>query len=308
MSANLATIGKAGEGQEVAALLIAGKRIRGGMTLLAFDALSPPNGREVALDLATAIEIAHSASLILDDILDEDLARRGGPALHVTDGEKKALLRMVGIVSLPYAIASRHGASYSALLADAHGRMVEGVLLEATPAIQTQDLYDRIVGQKTGALFSLALRFGALAGGADSDLVEAMAIYGHALGRVLQVADDISDLHHAFEGDANPVPGSEAVLLSTILSERQVQIVPRTDSRATRAYLNGGLGTKVGREKLEMLLSSRLDFEVVGAKTLGRSLQHRVEEKNMMEGVVPSADPALFTAAPAEIARMMLDQ
>ncbi len=40
-------------------------------------------GGEMALDLASAVEIAHAASLIVDDMLDDDNIRHGMPALHL---------------------------------------------------------------------------------------------------------------------------------------------------------------------------------------------------------------------------------
>src|SRR5512136_591560 len=76
-------------------LLIEGKRLRAGLLSLVFESTS--GGRlESPLDLACAVELAHSASLIIDDMLDEDKIRHGMPTVHVTEGQKRAMLHTVG--------------------------------------------------------------------------------------------------------------------------------------------------------------------------------------------------------------------
>ncbi|MFZ3168606.1 MAG: polyprenyl synthetase family protein [Candidatus Methanoperedens sp.] len=90
---------------DVILALLKGKRMRARLLLLVFDAV-PDRGKDIsrALDLACAIELAHSASLILDDMLDEDKERRGQPAAHLTRGHKRAILDVIDILSLPYDI------------------------------------------------------------------------------------------------------------------------------------------------------------------------------------------------------------
>ena len=86
--------------------------MRAGLLMLTFDTFGQGPGREMALDLASAVEIAHASSLIVDDMLDEDDTRHGMPALHVTAGHKSAMLSTIGLLSYPYQIASRYGEAW----------------------------------------------------------------------------------------------------------------------------------------------------------------------------------------------------
>ncbi len=200
---------------ELVALTGIGKRLRAGVCMLSFDAFSDdPEGLGVALDLSAAIEIAHSASLVLDDMLDEDEDRRGMPALHMSKGRKKALLEAVGLLSMPYSIAARHGGGYVDDLARTHRRMVGGALaeLDVKPEEMPSRLYDEVISRKTGDMFGLAARFGSSAAGCPADLVERMGRFGAAAGKAMQIGDDISDLRTPARS-GGPNNASELLLL-----------------------------------------------------------------------------------------------
>ncbi|HVO77641.1 MAG TPA: polyprenyl synthetase family protein, partial [Methanomassiliicoccales archaeon] len=188
--------------EDITRMLLGGKRLRGALVLLAFDTLSDDQERrKTALDLAAVVELTHSISLILDDIIDEDVVRRGESALHVNNGEKLAFLKMVDCIALPYRIAAGYGGDLVEQLATTHRQMVRGVREEATRSVNpTPERYERIISLKTGALFGLAARYGAFAADADSDVLEAMSEFGMWTGRAMQIADDVADLRLALEG------------------------------------------------------------------------------------------------------------
>ena len=209
----------AGDGEAVdpgvLPLLLKGKRMRAGLLLRVHTALTRmtvPTPR--ALDLACALEFAHAASLILDDMLDGDAVRRGAPAHHLTRGEGRAVLDVVGILALPYALAAPYGSQYVTMLASAQQSMTRGVAWEVLeqPLLPSVELYDAVITRKTGCLFSLAAAWGAMTAGADENVVTAFANFGLSAGKAMQIADDIADLH--VPGDCRP--GSEALLLQSI--------------------------------------------------------------------------------------------
>src|SRR2546428_1832080 len=68
-----------------------GKRIRPTVTLLAFQALGGQDTSQ-AIDLAAALEMIHSATLIHDDINDGGEMRRGRPAAYRKFGLQNALV------------------------------------------------------------------------------------------------------------------------------------------------------------------------------------------------------------------------
>src|SRR2546428_7688920 len=78
---------------EIAEYVIAsgGKRVRPLVTLLAFKSVGGKSvGRVV--DIAAALELIHSASLIHDDINDGGMERRGRPAAYLKFGIQEALV------------------------------------------------------------------------------------------------------------------------------------------------------------------------------------------------------------------------
>lgn len=198
-------------------LLLKGKRMRAGLLLYVHAGLGPAAApTRQALDLACAVEFAHAASLILDDMLDGDATRRGAPSLHLTRGDGRAILDAVGILALPYALAAPYGAGYVTMLASAQRRMARGVAWEMLggPDLPAAELYDAIVARKTGCLFSLAAAWGAMATGEEDAVVAAFGEFGLAAGKAMQVADDIADLRAT--GGTRRQPGSEALLLRCV--------------------------------------------------------------------------------------------
>ena len=86
--------------------LLGGKRLRPLLLLVTFKALG---GRdyEKALDVACALELAHSASLVHDDILDLDYRRRGELSLWRHIGVGKALLQGHRIINFAFERSQR---------------------------------------------------------------------------------------------------------------------------------------------------------------------------------------------------------
>ncbi|WP_292392201.1 polyprenyl synthetase family protein [Methanoculleus sp. UBA303] len=203
----------------VVPLLLRGKRMRAGLLLCIHTALARATApTRQALDLACAVELAHAASLILDDMLDGDTVRRGVPSLHLTRGEGRAILDAVGILALPYALAAPYGPRYVTMLASTQQSMVRGVAWEMLEEarLPVVELYDAIITRKTGCLFSLAAAWGAMAAGGDDGIVAMFADYGLSAGKAMQIADDITDLHALAAGSRGCRPGSEALLLRCI--------------------------------------------------------------------------------------------
>jgi geranylgeranyl diphosphate synthase type II len=198
-------------------LLLGGKRMRAGLLLYIYAGLAPEASlTRQALDLACAVELAHAASLILDDMLDGDTIRRGAPSLHLTRGQGRAILDAIGVLALPYALAAPYGAGYVTMLASAQRRMARGVAWEMLggPTLPPAELYDTIVARKTGCLFSLAAAWGAMAAGKENAVVAAFGEFGLAAGKAMQVADDIADL--GAPGGTRRRPGSETLLLRCV--------------------------------------------------------------------------------------------
>ena len=63
---------------------------------------------------------------------------------------------------------------------------------------------------KTGDLFKLALRSGAIIGGADEKAIEALTVFAEKFGIAFQIADDILDESATFE-EIGKTPGKDKI-------------------------------------------------------------------------------------------------
>jgi geranylgeranyl pyrophosphate synthase len=90
-----------------------------------------------------------------------------------------------------------YGPTYNVIMARACTQLVEGETLQAVAAKAgaiDRETYKRIVALKTASLFEGAARMGALMGGGDERVEEALADYAYNLGIAFQMVDDILDV------------------------------------------------------------------------------------------------------------------
>ena len=184
-----------------------GKRLRPVLVLAAFDACG---GRGDATRLAAAVEVVHAYSLVHDDLpcMDDDDMRRGRPTVHKAFGVPAATA--AGLAMVPLAVrCALHGAEALGL-DDAHSRRIVSELMRASGAGgmiggQLLDLegegraltlieLEKIHNAKTGALIRAAVRIGGIAALADDGRIDALGVYGEAVGLAFQIADDVLDV------------------------------------------------------------------------------------------------------------------
>jgi geranylgeranyl pyrophosphate synthase len=197
--------------KKIVALLKGGKRLRPMLAHLSFKVCT--KGKEnhseyqKALEGAISIELAHSASLVHDDIIDRDMERRGEPAFHVKEGVAKAILTGHKMLAVGFNIALSHGKDVAKLYVDSWNDVVNGELNEVgfnkneiknSKEIFTKskifDTYNKIIEQKTAALFSSACKAGAIEANMSGDILKVFADYGREIGLAYQLADDLVDL------------------------------------------------------------------------------------------------------------------
>ena len=185
--------------------MIGGKRIR---PVLVLEFCRVCGGDpDHALDLACALEMIHTSSLIHDDMpcMDNDDMRRGQPSCHKKFGENTALLAGDALEAYAFEVAA--GADLPAkavveavkLLAKATGPygMLGGQIMDVENESRDDVALDRLEAthqKKTGALIRVACELGCIAAGASNELRKAAVEYGKNLGLAFQVCDDILDV------------------------------------------------------------------------------------------------------------------
>lgn len=202
--------------KECRALAVRGKMVRGSLACLGYT-LKGKTVDQPCLAIAAAIELAHTALLVHDDIMDGDTLRRGEPAVHAQyallgqkekmrnpkrfgEGMATCLADMAFFWS--FNLATQAFADEPELIAPALTILTQE--LAAVGAAQAQDLWSgnhtaeptlaTIIStyrHKTARYtFSLPLMLGLLAARADSRTIDALSAFGEHIGIVFQIRDD----------------------------------------------------------------------------------------------------------------------
>ena len=197
-----------------------GKRFRPFMTLAAYHAVAedtdavaagsdtPVFGVEIGR-IAMAIEAFHKASLVHDDIQDDDLYRYGRETLHRTHGLGPAINIGDYLIGLGYKLVSESGAGtgvvadVSAAMAHAHLRLCDGQGAEmawtndpasalATDGLEPIDAL-QIYALKTSPAFEAALISGLRLAGPVDEYREPISQFARQLGVGFQILNDLDD-------------------------------------------------------------------------------------------------------------------
>jgi geranylgeranyl pyrophosphate synthase len=192
-----------------------GKRSRPFITLAAYDALKgapatlAPDGWALPDEVkraAVAIETFHKASLVHDDIEDDDAFRYGEETLHRTHGTGVAINVGDYLIGLGYRLVSRDrkalGAEVAAdildKLADAHLKLSEGQGAEllwrdaADQALTTLDAL-KVYALKTAPAFEAALYAGVRLAGSAEPYEKLVADFSRNVGVAFQILNDLKD-------------------------------------------------------------------------------------------------------------------
>ena len=189
-------------------LLSGGKRIRPILMISTFGALN--ENEEAILPFASAIEMIHTYSLIHDDLplMDNSDLRRGEPTCHKVYGQDMALLAGDALISLAFELISNPSNTkyfgvekvlsvaydfgvYSGIKGLVGGQVMDIVTSGADSVDEDTILY--IEKKKTASLIALAIRSGAILGGAPEEELKALTNFGLNLGISYQVIDDVLD-------------------------------------------------------------------------------------------------------------------
>ena len=194
-----------------------GKRLRPILCLASAEAVG--GEWQQAMPAACALEFIHTYSLIHDDLpaMDNDVLRRGQPALHVIAGEALAILAGDGLLTEAFALMAREPRDHDAALAARKVRviaivaagagaagMVGGQAIDlacvtpdadgALPAPLDAEALRAMHARKTGALIRASASAGAVIGGGSEAQIEAIDTAAGDFGLAFQIIDDVLDV------------------------------------------------------------------------------------------------------------------
>jgi len=184
-----------------------GKRWRPFLTACVWKSMVEDSDMPVPLSLkklAVAAECFHKASLVHDDIEDNDDFRYGEPSLHSEQGVAIALNVGDLLLGDGYALiadcdlTAQQRIAITRVAASGHrtlclGQGAEFQWAKCPGPLSCAEVLD-IFRKKTATAFEVALQFGALAAGCDPKVCEMISRFSDALGIAYQIRDDLEDM------------------------------------------------------------------------------------------------------------------
>ncbi|MDF9829042.1 polyprenyl synthetase family protein [Parabacteroides sp. PF5-6] len=176
-----------------------GKRWRPYLLAATYMAL---NGkREIPKEVewaAVAVECFHKASLVHDDIQDNDSTRYGKQTVHALHGEAIAINVGDLLLGYGYQLLARCGnMALIEVAAKAHADLCRGQGMElewtAAQGPLTTDFVLEVFRLKTVPAFDVSLAMGVHCAGGDQSLIDSLHDYAEALGIAYQLFDDLED-------------------------------------------------------------------------------------------------------------------
>ena len=210
--------------KKIISILKGGKRLRALLAMLSFKVCTggkeTPYQYQKALEGSVTIELAQAASLVHDDIIDQDKERRGKPSFYIQDGIPNALLIGHKMLAIGFQISLSHGEQIAKLYVDTWDEILNGELKEinyeeknvknGTSGISAKSkifsIYNKIIDLKTASLFASACKAGAIEASATGEILNTLSEYGREIGLAYQLADDLVDVEHGEMIDSVIIP------------------------------------------------------------------------------------------------------
>jgi geranylgeranyl diphosphate synthase, type II len=277
-----------------------GKRFRPFITLAAYDALldkqsiATEDDQKVALPdsvrrVAMAMEAFHKASLVHDDIEDNDEYRYGHQTLHRRHGVSTAINVGDYLLGLGYRMIANEGGdlpceavtSILKKLSEAHVKLSEGQgaeLLwrdEAHKEIALQPIDAlKIYALKTAPAFEAALYAGVRLAGPAEKYEEMIANFSRHLGVAFQIVNDLKDWSSDLQNKR--VVGQDALAMRpTLLLALALEYAPPADREELIQLISGDSKTERSVRRVARIYESCQVFEK--ARKLVEKYRQRAE-------------------------------
>jgi geranylgeranyl pyrophosphate synthase len=175
-------------------LLSHGKRFRALLVIL--SAQSVGANREDVIALAMAFELLHTATLVHDDILDQDKFRRHELAAHEKWSVNDAILIGDALIALAVNLIADYGREIMKITSETGLALCDGEYMDVsmTSIKLSEKEYLEKIGKKSASLFHAASRCGAMAGGGSNFEVKCLTDFGEHIGIAYQISDDLLDI------------------------------------------------------------------------------------------------------------------
>jgi len=235
-----------------------GKRLRPFLTIKACEAAG--GTPKDAIPFAAAVEILHNFTLVHDDVMDHDSLRRGSPTVHTKYGEPMAVLAGDMLFAKVYQsvldYAPAHISSEDVVyalqkLTDAIITLCEGQVLDisfpkATDVSEEDYLF--MISGKTSALFKACAEVGAIAAGAQAEVIDALGKFAWDAGITFQIIDDILGVTAEEKTLGKPVGSDIREGKKTLI---MIHALKHADEKQKKTLLEAMKGEETTHEEIE---------------------------------------------------------
>lgn len=266
-----------------------GKQLRPMLVMLAARMVGEINDK--VINVALALEMLHTASLVHDDVVDESDRRRGLPSVNALLSNQIAVLAGDFILSKALECAAKtDDVRMVRYIAQLGQSLADGELLQLDSQdseVLSEAVYFDIIGRKTASLFSLCARLGALASGGSEAEAERLAQFGKLIGICFQLRDDIFDYGTAEVGKplGNDMKEGKLTLPA-------IYAVKHSEDKAMQVLAMKVRRREASAEEIQQLI----DF-TISAGGLEYVQWHMKDMQRMADGLIDDTrDPAITDA------------
>ena len=144
------------------------------------------------------IEYLHSSSLIIDDIMDKDIERRGKQCVYIKYGSVLAQMASILLLSISMkhlniimnSLSNEKSCYIYNLFTDNFYKLALGQYLDISNVKNQEDI-DTLIQYKTSSLYELSFQLGYLI---NSDKLNLLKEVGIIYGKIFQLKDDFEDV------------------------------------------------------------------------------------------------------------------
>ncbi len=274
-----------------------GKRLRPMLAQVVAEAVGKAGDK--ALPFACSLEIIHNFTLVHDDVMDNDLVRRGRPAVHALFDVPTAIIAGDALFARAFEVIAdtdvppehvkrliRSTAHTVWLIAEGQQ---EDMDFENTPAEDLAvDDYMSMINKKTAVLFECAAEGGALIADGTPEQVAAMREYAHLLGLGFQLWDDVLNLTSDEKTMGKPVGNDIRNGKRTLIVLHALHSLKKDDER--RITLLKALGND--KATPQMIADAIAALEASGSIEHVRALalDHARRAKELLQCLPPSKE------------------
>jgi octaprenyl-diphosphate synthase len=219
-----------------------GKRLRPLVCLLAARGCGYTGDRHI--EVASIIELLHTATLLHDDVVDESGLRRGRATANARWDNPTAVLVGDYLISKAFKLMVRlRDPDIMDIMSDGTCVIAEGEVLQLINQRDpdtTEERYMQVIYGKTAKLFETAAETGASLG--NPVLRPACAAFARHLGAAFQIIDDVLDYTSSAEVMGKNVGDDLAEGKPTLPLIQAIKVSPAKDAELiSRAIRTGGL-------------------------------------------------------------------